>query len=454
MTQSEFANNLLEHAEKLLNLASKGESLEIYLSKESTTHIRVYNKEVEQLTKATDLGAAIRLIKNKRQAFCYIQSLNPEDFEKAINSLREYINYSDEDPFIQLNDETNLNGSYFDGVYSDSIEKTALSQKVLKAKELEQLIFSCDPKIKKVEHADYDDEITEISIVNTNGVAKSLLKTRCFLSGSAIAEDNDDHYISYVSEFAKDFDSLNTQSIAKEIAQKAISHLNAIKPKTAVLPVVFSPRVSSIFLSQLTTAFSAEALYKNMSFFKNRLQEQVAAPLVSIVEDPTDKLAYGATYFDGEASQVKPIDLIKDGILMNFLSDLKHALATNNAPTASAVRYGYSSPIAVGARALKISSSGLTFSEILKDLGTAILIDSVIGTHSGVNPVSGDFSVGAEGFEIKNGELGQPLKELTVASSLQKMLLDITHISDEHYYLPSSAQGRYIAFKSMAISGL
>lgn len=449
----EQLQNLSERAQQLLDLARSDEQLEIYISKQLTTHIRIFNSEVEQLNRATEIGVALRLLKNTKEAFAHLQSIEKDDIEQTLSRLRDQINYLDEDPYASISEDSSDNGIYHEGLYSDSLIKKELEEKIELAKTTEKTIAKFDKKIAKVEYADYDDSVSFRIVANTNGLLKSEAKTRCFLSASAIAEDSNDSYSAYEISFAKRFEDLDASKLASEVARKAINHLNAIKPKSGVLPVIFSPKIGATFLSLLTTAFSAEALFKNMSFFKGCIDEQVSSPIINIYEDPLNMAAYNAAYFDAEGSQIKSVTLIKDGVLKNFLSNLKYSKATGVPNSASAVRPGYSSAPSVGPRALYINPTGVTFKQILNELNHGILIDSVIGVHSGVNPVSGDFSVGAHGFEFIHGEITKPLKEFTVASTLGRMLLDISHVSQEEFYMPYSAVGRYLAFEKMAISG-
>ncbi len=172
-----------------------------------------------------------------------------------------------------------------------------------------------------------------------------------------------------------------------------------------------------------------------------------------MVDDPTDTRAYGASSHDGEGLACRRNVLISDGVLRMFVFDTVSARRAGTTSTGSAVRGGFAGTPSAGCRALVLTPGALGQDEILAAVGEGLYVQSVTGVHSGVNPVSGDFSVGAEGLLIEGGTLGQPVREVTVASTLQRMLQSVVEIGADLRWLPGVAAGQSLAIADMALSG-
>jgi PmbA protein len=192
---------------------------------------------------------------------------------------------------------------------------------------------------------------------------------------------------------------------------------------------------------------------KGRSFFAGRIGETVAAPTVTLVDDPTDARAFGAASHDGEGLACRRNILLADGVLNMFVYDTVSARRAATTSTGSAVRGGFAGTPGAGCRALVLSPGVATPEEILSAVGDGLYVQAVTGIHSGVNPVSGDFSVGAEGLMIKGGALAEPVREITVASTLQRMLQSVVAIGGDLRWLPGVAAGQTLAIADMQLSG-
>jgi len=183
--------------------------------------------------------------------------------------------------------------------------------------------------------------------------------------------------------------------------------------------------------------------------------ESVAAPSVTLVDDPTDPRAYGAATYDGEGLACRRNVLVADGVLEGFLFDTVSARRAGTVSTGSAVRGGFSGTPGPGCRALTLEPDGRGWDEgqVVASVGDGLFVQSVTGVHSGVNPVSGDFSVGAEGLVIRDGRFAGPVREVTVASTLQRMLQSIVAIGADREWLPGVAAGQTLAVADMQVSG-
>ena len=197
---------------------------------------------------------------------------------------------------------------------------------------------------------------------------------------------------------------------------------------------------------------TGDAVMKGYSLFANRMGEEVASSVFTLTDDPTNRDAFTAAETDGEGLASRSNTLIKDGQLTTFLHNAYSARRMDAVSTGSAVR-SYRSVPTVGARALFLEPGTQTQDELIAGIDNGVLIQGVAGIHSGVNPVSGDFSTGAEGLRIRDGVLAEPLREITIASTLQKMLGDVQAVGNDVDWLPMSAAGVSVVIADVTMSG-
>jgi PmbA protein len=237
-----------------------------------------------------------------------------------------------------------------------------------------------------------------------------------------------------------------------DAATRACRLLGAKPAPGRRLPVILDPLVTRSVLGVLSSAFNGEAMLKGRSLFMGRLGEQVAAPHVQLLDDPTDGRALGAAPYDGDGLPTRANALIVDGVLQRFLHNLYTGRRSGNGTTASATR-SFSSTPGVGVRALRLAPGPKSPEAIMRDAGEAFYVQSVSGLHSGTNPISGDFSVGAGGLMVRDGAFAEPVREVTIASTLQRMLLDITDIGNDLTFLPGAIAGMTLMIREMTLSG-
>ena len=240
---------------------------------------------------------------------------------------------------------------------------------------------------------------------------------------------------------------------ARDAVERATRHLGATRPASRRMSVVLDPRTAASFLGIVGRALSGEAVVRGRSFFAGRRGEAVASSGVTLVDDPTDARHFSASNFDGEGLACRRNTLIEDGVLRDFVYDTVSARRAGVAGTGGAVRAGIAGSPSAGVRALRLRPGSLTPEQIWREVGEGLLVDSLTGVHSGVNPVSGDFSVGVTGLMIRDGELAEAVREVTVASTLQRMLLDISHVGADLTWLPGVAAGQSLAIADLAVSG-
>jgi PmbA protein len=213
--------------------------------------------------------------------------------------------------------------------------------------------------------------------------------------------------------------------------------------------------VAASVIGFIGSMLSADAVQRGRSLFAGREGEEVAAPLLALADDPTDPDGPASSPFDGEGSPTRRTALIEDGRLRSFLFDARTARRAGRATTANASRGSYRAPPAVGTSNLVVAPGEPGLEGLFAAAGDGLYVTSVAGLHSGVNPVSGTFSVGASGRLIENGEPGGPVRELTIASDLLSMLAGVRALGAEARWVPfgGSVKTPALLIAEMAVSG-
>ncbi|MCL6095336.1 MAG: TldD/PmbA family protein [Actinobacteria bacterium] len=456
----EQAEGLSAIVSKVISWSKDGEEVEAYASKSEETEIRVHNGEIESYTVATDAGVGIRVVKGHRQGFAYAGSLEEKAIASALAEARDNADFASEDPAVGLADPDGVLPVELN-LWDSALESYPRNEKISMALSTEERLRNGDKRIREVPSVDYADLSTSSAIASTRGITASTSRTRCYLSAVALAGEESDTQTGFGISTASSPVGLDQDKVIEDALSRAIRMLGAKKPRSARTTVVFDPRVTQAFLSVLSSALSGDSVAKGRSFLAHRVGEQVGSNLLTLVEDPTDERAYGSSPYDAEGLASRRHVLIMEGVLLGFLHDSTSARRMGTTSTASAVRGGFATPPGVGCRALRLEPGGgasaeraLDPTELLIKVGDGIYVQSVTGMHSGVNPISGDFSVGIEGLSIRGGELGDPVREATVASTMQRMLGSVVAIGSDIEWLPGIAAGQSLALADMSLSGL
>ncbi|MBK5289044.1 MAG: TldD/PmbA family protein [Acidimicrobiia bacterium] len=434
--------------------ALPGEQLEAYVVRSRETEVKVFNGNVESLSVAEVAGIGVRVIVAGRQGIAYAGSLEPDVIAATTADARDNAAYGSPDEGYGLAEPSDLQGLVpveLD-LWRDDVGSTPTEAKVALAIATDRAVRAADPRVRGVESTEYGDAALEMAMVASTGVSASLARTITSVGTAALAGERDATQTGYGFDTGRAFADLDIEHAATMAAERATRLLGASQPKTQRLPVALDPLVTSSFLGLLGAALNGEAVLKGRSMFADRMGEMVGAATVSIVDDPTNAAAFGASPVDGEGVPTRPTTLVRDGRLESFLHNLYTARRTGAQTTGSAVR-GYASTPGVGARALHFLPGTMTAAEVMAAVPEALYVQSVSGLHSGTNTASGDFSVGAEGLMVRDGQFAEPVREITIASTLQRMLLDVLALGSDLTWLPGGTAGLTLLIGDMTMAG-
>lgn len=447
-----MSESLLEIAERVVGWARAREAVEAFVVQGRETEIRAYDGDVESLTSAETQGIGVRVVQEGRQGFAYAGTLESDVLATVLDEARDNSRFATPDEFAGVAEPDGVAPAVLD-LHRDELAGFATDDKVALAIDLERATLAADPRISGIESAEYVDSTYEAAVATSKGVASASRETACYLSVYSLACADGETQTGFGYSIGREPSQLDPGEAAADAAERAVRLLGAAKPTTKRLTVVLDPLVTAQFLAIVGSTLSGEAVLKGRSLFAERMDQEVAAETLTLIDDATEEDAFTASAIDAEGLATRRIPLISDGVLRSFMYDSYSARRAAVASTGSAVRSGFESTPTAGAHALRLAPGSRPRAEIIAGIDEGLLVQGVSGLHSGVNRVSGDFSSGAEGLIIRGGELAEPVREFTIASTIQRLLLDVIEVGSDLEWLPMSAAGVTLAVADVTVSG-
>jgi len=430
--------------------ATDGEAVEAYAQETRQTETSALRGEVEGLTSSESRGVGVRLIRDRRLGYAWVADPSIDEVRAAVARARENAALAEPDEFNGLPGAADA--APLDGLVGT--DELGTDGKVRLALELERQVVSADPRVTKVDLAQVGDAFSRVAIASTEGVAAAYERTDAWCVAVALAVEGDETQTGYSFKIARGLTDLDTAEIAAEAVSRSVQMLGAIKPPTARVPVILDRFAAADFLGVLAGALNAEAVLKGRSLFASMVGERVGSDLVTLVDDGRVREGPGSCPFDDEGVPSGRTELFTGGTLNGFLHDAYTARrAGGDARSTGNAKRGYRSAPGVGASNFYLEAGTASFDELLARAEGGVLIRDVSGVHSGANPISGEFSVGATGLRIEGGALGQPLREMTVASTLPEMLGAVTGVGSDLRFF-SSVGSPSILIGEMTVAGV
>ena len=450
-----FESELQAIADRVVDQAASGEQIEAFVSRGGETEVRVYEGNVEHFVSAESEGIGIRVIVGGRTGFAYAGTLDADAIADVLAQARDNVQFGTVDEWAALAEPDGVPVTE-QPLWNDELAAYPTDDKIDLAKELEKLTSGIDHRIR-VDDSNYADAYGESAVATTTGIRMSGRENGCYVSVSTLADegegDDAETQTGFGFSVGRSPAEFDLERAAKEAADRATRLLGATKPASKRLTVVLDPFVTAQFLGVISSTLNGEAVVKGRSLFRERLGEQVASPLVTMIDDPTNPKAYTATDVDGEGLAGRRNVLIEDGVLRQFVHNSYSARRASTVSTGNAIRGGFAGTPGVGCLALSLVPGTRTQEELIADIDDGLLVQQMQGLHSGVNPISGDFSTGAAGLLITNGAVGAPVREFTIASTLQRMLLDIVEVGGDLDWLPMRSAGMSLVINDVTMSG-
>jgi PmbA protein len=424
-TYDQLAADVLAHAKQC-----GATEADIVVADGETFSVQVRVGAVDRLTKAREKRLGLRVFVGKRSATTSTSDFSKASLDRLVSETCTLANAVVEDPVSGLPEASQLAGDRPDlDLFDDTVLGT--ETQIDWAKRGEAATFAADPRITNSEGAEFDSSSGRVVLANSLGFVGSYQSSSFSLSVSPIATESGtgamqrDAWYEVQHKFAR---LASAESIGQEAARRAVRRLGARRVATKRVPVVFDQETAGSLLANLCSAVSGYGLYKRASFLLDQLGHTVASDRITVYDDGRMVGGLGSRPFDGEGLATRKNTIVERGVLKSYLLDTYSGKKLGLPSTGNASRSVGESP-SVGPTNFYLVPGVKTPVEIIASVKEGLYLTEVIGF--GINMVTGDYSRGACGFWIENGELAFPVEEITIAGNLKQMLKDIELVGND-----------------------
>jgi PmbA protein len=427
---------------------------EIYYSKAKTFSTRIFNGEIDDYKNTSSLGLSFRAIHNNQMGYSYTENFDEDSILFLINGVIENCNSLEREDVESL----------FEGAleytslktYNGSIEKVPVEDKIDFAKKLEKEAKSLDPRVHSVNYCLYGDGVGERIIVNSNGLKLREKEDSGYCYLSVVVKDSDDIKTGSAFQISNSFDEFDYKKVAKEAVDEAVSLLGAKSLESGSYDIVIRNRGFASLLGAMSGIFSAEAVEKGVSKLENKLNTKIAASNITLTDNPHLLKGGSTRAFDDEGVPTKPIKIVENGLLKTYFHNLKTSKKAGIPSTGHGQKGSYKGDINIAPFNFYLEPGSKSLEELTEKLGTGLLLIEFGGIHSGLNSISGDFSLITSGYYIENGKIVKPVNQITFAGNFFDILNNIEELgNDLKFNLPSveTVGSPSLLIRNMKISG-
>jgi len=395
--------------------------------------------EVETLKESGARALGLRVFVGKRAAGTYTSDFSREGIERLVSSAVTLARTTSEDPDGGLPDAANLGSlsQYLDLFYED-VYSLSTEDRIDYARRAEAAAMSVDPRITNSDGGSFDAATGYKVLANSLGFVGDYRRSYCSVSAVPIAQTNGsamqrDYWYS-ASRTLQKLDS--PESVGRKAAERTLRRLGARKVATQKAPVVFDPLVARGLIDHIFDAVNGDAIYRHSSYLAGKLGEQIAGQNITIIDDGTMVGGFGSSPFDGEGVPTRRTVVVERGVLKSYLLNTYTGRKLGLGTTGNAAR-GLTGNPGIGSGNFFLQPGETNPQDIVRDIRSGLYVTEFLGF--GVNLVTGDFSRGASGLWIENGEFTFPVEEITVAGNLRDMFRNVSAIGNDLEFRSSMA---------------
>lgn len=434
------------------------DEFEIYVSRNVQNEIEVFNGKVSILSFSNSTGIGIRVFKGGSVGYAYTSSLEEGKILDCIERAVYNSKIASKDKYNFLPRESEFRYGKvtidIDTLFKEDFLRFDINEKIKLAKELEALVKKKDKRVVGVDNLIYDDSLSEVAILNSLGFEGEYKTTVCVIYVNVISKEREDTSTGDFFGYSRSPGDLNLEEVATNAVNRSLLTLGGQKIKSQRAKVILDSLVACQFLGVIATTLAADRVQKGKSLFKDKIGEKFFSINLDIVDDGIMPGGMATKPFDSEGVPRGKTTVFEKGILKTFLYNSYTARKDNTRSTGNAVRYSYKSPPVVGISNFYITPSddnSDTLDKLMKLSDEGFYVMDIIGLHSGINPVSGDISVGAKGMWIEKGSPKFPVREVTIATDILSFCRNIEKVGNDLKFIIS---GGYIGSPSLLVSDI
>lgn len=433
----------------------KGIKLEAYLFNSKILKMESEDGGISNYVNAETNGLNIRLRDKKRVSFSYCLGFEEQKIINALEGAYSLLKFMDENDYFDFAEkDENLTDSSLPeklGIYSDDWSRIDIDKKKSLLTEMEETAYSYDKKIYKVDKPSYSETLVSKRFYNSNGVDISSKKTFYEIFLSVASRNGEDTGSGFDFDFSHSFGELKFKKAAMNAAKKGVDQLGARAVPSGNYNIIFDNFTSSELLSILKQSFYADNVYKKKSLLEGRLETKVFSDKLDIIDDG---LLYGGALtdiFDREGVKMQKKFLCSSGVIKSYLYDIEYAKRAGLKSTGNSVSRSFTMSPGVGSTNFFIKNGETNILDIISSVKEGLYINELMGLHM-AKPYTGEFSLGASGFYIKNGKIDFPVKGIVLSGNLMRLFNGIVKIADDIRYFGSTGSPS-ILFENVQVSG-
>jgi len=387
--------------------------------------------EVETLKESGSKGIGVRVFFGQRAASTYSSDLSPEGIRHMVESALALARITSEDPFAGIPEASQLGKLEGDlNLYCDDVYSLSTADRIDYARRAEKAALDFDSRITNSEGGTFDAAVGYKVLANSHGFVGDYSRSYCSVAAVPIAQiEGSSMQRDYWYSVANTLRKLESpEEVGQIAAKRTLRRLGARKVKTAKVPIVFEQTVAGALVGHIFEAVNGDSVYRHASFLSGKLGEKIAGDNINVIDDGTMPGGFGTTPFDSEGVPSRKTVVVENGVLKSYLLNTYTAKKLGLQTTGNASR-GLAGTPGIGPGNFFLQPGTKTAQEIIADIKEGLFVTEFLGF--GVNLVTGDFSRGASGLWIQNGELTFPVEEITVAGNLKDMFRNIAEIGSD-----------------------
>jgi PmbA protein len=396
---------------------------------EFSTVVRL--RQIESLKEAASKVLGLRVFLGEQSASSYSSDFSADSLRRLVERTLEMARATSEDPASRLAEPELLGVSDGDlQIFYDDVSQLSTADRIGWARRAEEAALAADPRIRNCEGAGFEAASGARAYANSLGFVASYRSSYCGVSVTPVAQqDSSGMQRDYWYSVGRRASALEAaEEVGKKAAARALRKLGARKIPTCRVPVVFDPETARSVVGHIFEAVRGDAIYRSASFLTGQLSRKVAGANITVIDDGLRPGGFGTRPFDDEGVKSGVTTVIENGVLRSYLLNTYTAQKLNLQSTGNAAR-GVAGPPGVGPKNFYLTPGRKSGEEIIRSIRRGLYVTELIGF--GVNIVTGDYSRGAAGMWIENGELAYPVEEVTIAGKLPEMLNRVSEIGSD-----------------------
>ena len=417
--------DMKQAAEHVLMLAGeKGQKdVDVMVERDDSLSIEIQDGKVEKVEQSTSLGLGVRVLEEGRTGLASTERLSQQSISHAFQNACENAKLQDPTQVEMLDAPVQIPDSSTLELYNPALDQLNADDLTLLGLSMEDAVKAADERVVSIPYLGVSRGRNESLLLSSRGVSYSQQSNEVAAWCGPLLQDGDSRKSGMQIYHRRLWDPQAGKRIAEEAVEKAVELLKASPISGGKLPVVLDEYMAPRFLGMFFGAFSAESAQRGMSRLQGKFGETIAIPELTLLDDPHRQGANRSCFLDAEGYLTKPLPLIEDGVFRNFLYHVESANKENKSSTGHAVR-GYSGGISTRSHNLVWPTGEFSLEQLCAQNSKCLFVTQLEG-QAGCNPVSGDISIGVQGFLMENGRRVQPVDSITLAGNFFDVLLNI-----------------------------